>query len=47
MMAFSAPDLSNSLPVTLKLIDTLLEPLATAIELVEDENEVEDSLIEN
>lgn len=35
MLAFSAPDRSSSLPITIKLIDTLLEPLALAAELEE------------
>jgi len=39
MLAFSAPDRSNSLPVTIKLIDTLLEPLASTAEIEEDEYE--------
>src|SRR5204863_2107790 len=48
ILAFSAPDRSNSLPITIKLIDTLLEPLSGAIEIVEDEDEeFEDSEIEN
>lgn len=43
MMAFSAPDRSNSLPITIKLIDTFLEPLAAAFEdEVSEEDEVED-----
>lgn len=32
MLAFSAPDRSNSLPIIIKLIDTFLEPLAAAFE---------------
>ncbi|PUZ30549.1 hypothetical protein GA0116948_101600 [Chitinophaga costaii] len=44
ILAFSAPDRSNSLPITIKLIDTLLEPLSGAIEGVEEEEEFEDSL---
>lgn len=43
ILAFSAPDRSNSLPITIKLIDTLLEPLSGAIEVIEEE-EFEDSL---
>jgi hypothetical protein len=39
MLAFSAPDRSNSLPVTLKLIDTLLEPLSTVVEIAAEEEE--------
>lgn len=39
MMAFSAPDRSNSLPVTIKLIDTLLEPLAATVDVIEEEEE--------
>ncbi|RYE38833.1 MAG: hypothetical protein EOP48_26520 [Sphingobacteriales bacterium] len=46
MLAFSAPDRSNSLPITIKLIDTLLEPLSGAFEVIEDEEEeFEDSEI--
>jgi hypothetical protein len=39
MLAFSAPDRSNSLPITIKLIDSFLEPLALSDEdeMVEDE----------
>lgn len=47
MMAFSAPDRSNSLPVTIKLIDTLLEPLAATVEIVEEEDEFEEVTINN
>lgn len=39
MLAFSAPDRSNSLPITIKLIDTLLEPLSGAFEAIEDDEE--------
>lgn len=43
MLAFSAPDRSNSLPIVIKLIDTFLEPLATAFEdEISEEEEVED-----
>lgn len=46
ILAFSAPDRSNSLPITIKLIDTLLEPLSGAFETIEDEEEeFEDSEI--
>lgn len=47
MMAFSAPDRSNSLPVTIKLIDILLEPLAATSEVIEDEEEFEEATIDN
>jgi|GEM_PF-635961 len=48
MMAFSAPDRSNSLPVAIKLIDTLLEPLTAASEIVEeDEEEVAETNVDN
>jgi len=47
MMAFSAPDRSNSLPVTIKLIDTLLEPLAATVEVIEEEEEFEETTIDN
>lgn len=46
MLAFSAPDLSNSLPVSIKLIDLLLEPLSAAVDQEpsdEDEYEYDDS----
>lgn len=44
ILAFSAPDRSNSLPITIKLIDTLLEPLSGTFEMAEDdEEEFEDS----
>ena len=39
MLAFSAPDRSNSLPITIKLIDTLLEPLTATGDEIEDESE--------
>ena len=42
MLAFSAPDRSNSLPVTIKLIDTLLEPLSATADIVEEEEEFEE-----
>ncbi len=45
ILAFSAPDRSNSLPITIKLIDSLLEPLSGAVEIVEEEDELEDSLV--
>lgn len=55
MLAFSAPDRSNALPITIKLIDTLLEPLTGATDEDDDENEHEhetdeellDSLVDN
>jgi hypothetical protein len=47
ILAFSAPDRSNSLPVTIKLIDALLEPLSSKKEIEEDDEEYEDSTIEN
>ena len=47
MLAFSAPDRSSSLPVTIKLIDTLLEPLSATVEVIEEEEEFEDVLINN
>lgn len=47
ILAYSAPDKSSSLPVSIKLIDTLLEPLATSFEESEEvEEEFEDSIIE-
>lgn len=45
ILAFSAPDRSNSLPITIKLIDALLEPLSGAIEVAEEDEEFEDSLV--
>jgi hypothetical protein len=47
MLAFSAPDLSNSLPITLKLIDTLLEPLSTVVETADEDEELEDAISDN
>jgi hypothetical protein len=47
MMAFSAPDRSSSLPVTIKLIDTLLEPLSSNFEIEEENEEFEESLTDN
>lgn len=45
MMAFSAPDRSNSLPVVIKLIDTFLEPLAAAFEdEIAEEEEIEETI---
>jgi hypothetical protein len=42
MLAFSAPDRSNSLPITIKLIDTFLEPLAYSFEDdIPEEDEIE------
>ncbi len=41
MLAFSAPDRSNALPFTIKLIDTLLEPLAAATEHEEEQEDDE------
>ncbi|MBC8052161.1 MAG: hypothetical protein H7Y13_03785 [Sphingobacteriaceae bacterium] len=46
MLAFSAPDRSNSLPITIKLIDTLLEPLSGVFEQHDEDEEFEDSVIE-
>lgn len=46
ILAFSAPDRSNSLPVTIKLIDALLEPLSAAPEMEEDD-EYEDVIIDH
>ncbi len=45
MLAFSAPDKSNSLPVAIKLIDTLLEPLSGGVG--DTDEEWEDAIIEN
>ncbi len=45
MLAFSAPDRGNSLPVTIKLIDTLLEPLSATADVEIDEEEFEETLI--
>lgn len=49
MLAFSAPDRSNSLPITIKLIDSFLEPLAFEEEEIEEdaieEDEVEEKYI--
>ena len=51
MLAFSAPDRSNALPISIKLIDTLLEPLAAAGDQEEEEadedNETVDEEMEN
>lgn len=49
MMAFSAPDRSNSLPIIIKLIDTFLEPLAAAFEddIPEDEIDENEEVDEN
>jgi len=47
ILAFSAPDRSNSLPITIKLIDALLEPLSANGEAAEEDEEYEDSIIEN
>lgn len=44
MLAFSAPDRSNSLPVIIKLIDTLLDPLSISEEAEEEDEAI---LIEN
>lgn len=45
MMAFSAPDRSNSLPIIIKLIDTFLEPLAAAFEdEIEEEEDIEEPI---
>lgn len=41
MLAFSAPDRSNSLPICIKLIDILLEPLAISADDVEEDEEDE------
>ena len=42
MLAFSAPDRSNRLPVVIKLIDILLQPLAASIEEREEDEDLED-----
>jgi hypothetical protein len=42
MLAFSAPDRSNSLPITIKLIDVLLEPLSEVSSDIEEEEEFEE-----
>lgn len=42
MLAFSAPDRSNSLPISIKLIDILLEPLAASLDEVDEDEEVEE-----
>jgi hypothetical protein len=47
MLAFSAPDRSNALPITIKLIDTLLDPLTTTTDIEEDEKEFEEMTIIN
>jgi len=39
MLAFSAPDRSNSLPITIKMIDTLLDPLAYNLDKIDEEVE--------
>ncbi len=41
ILAFSAPDRSNSLPITIKLIDCLIQPLAYSSEEVLEEDEME------
>lgn len=47
MLAYSAPDRSSSLPVTIKLIDTLLKPLTATFDMVEeDEEELDESTLE-
>lgn len=47
MLAYSAPDRSSSLPVTIKLIDTLLKPLTAMAEVIEeDEEELDESEVE-
>jgi len=47
MLAYSAPDRSSSLPVTIKLIDTLLKPLTAMAEVVEeDEEELDETIVE-
>jgi hypothetical protein len=46
MLAFSAPDKSNFLPVIIKLIDTLLEPLTATREVVEEDEEDEEELMD-
>ncbi len=43
MLAFSAPDRSNSLPISIKVIDILLEPLTEHADEIE-EDELEDVL---
>lgn len=42
MLAFSAPDRSNRLPVVIKLIDILLQPLSASTEEQEEDEEIED-----
>ena len=37
MLAFSAPDRSNNLPIIIKLIDAFLEPLSDTIDTGEEE----------
>lgn len=39
MLAFSAPDKSNALPVTIKMIDVLLEPLTATYEVEQEEED--------
>lgn len=52
MLAFSAPELGSALPVTIKLIDTLLEPLAAMYDFdnasadVEDEEEDQEIIVD-
>lgn len=47
MLAFSAPDKSNSLPITIKLIDVLLEPLSEYnLDTDDDGNEFEEIEVE-
>ncbi len=40
MLAYSAPDRSNSLPITIKLIDNLIQPLANSYEETDEEVQV-------
>ncbi len=48
MLAFSAPEKSNSLPITIKLIDVLLEPLSEFnLDFDDDGNEFEEVEIES
>lgn len=47
MLAFSAPDRSNALPITIKLIDTLLEPLTAMTDFVEENENIEEEKFAN
>ncbi|OKS84593.1 argonaute/piwi family protein [Mucilaginibacter polytrichastri] len=46
MLAFSAPDKSNFLPVIIKLIDTLLEPLTATRETADEDEEDEEEMMD-